>query len=161
METAPQPNRTHPHRLLPEEYQRLDQMVFVHFRCRDGHAIDTEAVAPKIAHAFADMASRFGITIDAYCLMPDHAHILVSVTEAGGDLAKWLRYAKRESARRLARPAMWQRSYWDRDLRRNDDIESAVMYLLDNPVRKNLCQHPFDWPFSWSRWHPETKGPAA
>jgi hypothetical protein len=45
---------------------------------------------------------------------------------------------------------LWQRSYWDRILRDEDDLWPAIRYLLANPVRARLAVHPLAYPFSGS-----------
>ena len=91
--------------------------------------------------------------IHAYCIMPDHLHIAVSVQQEGGDLRLWARYAKREVARSLVAPGMWQRSFWDRRIDDGENPATVAMYALENPVRAGLCAGVAEWAFSWSEWH--------
>ena len=85
--------------------------------------------------------------------MPDHVHLIVTVTHAAGDFGKWIRYAKRETAKLLG-DRKWQRSYWDTSARDYTGVEGYALYTLHNPVRRGLCARWSEWPFSWAQWHP-------
>ncbi|MEN6304071.1 MAG: transposase, partial [Armatimonadia bacterium] len=152
-------DRTHPCRLAGEDYQMFGQSVFYSLCAKPGIRLDDSALAPTIIATLGHMGKRYGVTIHAYCIMPDHLHVMASLSEDRGDFQKWIRYSKRETARILRQPGMWQRSYWDRHLRKDEDVETAVYYVLNNPVRRELSDDIFDWPYSWSRWHPQTRGP--
>jgi putative transposase len=93
--------------------------------------------------------------VHAYCVMPDHLHVVCSVMEAGGDLERWVCRAKSGASRRAGLP-LWQRSYWDRTARLADDVAVVVGYVLANPVRRGLWQDWSEWPWSWSEWDPDS-----
>jgi REP-associated tyrosine transposase len=92
-----------------------------------------------------DLRARFRMPIWAYCLMPDHAHLLigpsaqVSVT---GLVGAWksmtARYRRGSSQRRK----LWQRSFYDHALRSEEDLRTVALYILHNPVRAGLVD---DW----------------
>ena len=151
--------RRHPHRLECELYQTPDRVVFLTFRSRWHESLAQRETAEVIVGTMGEYAARCSLRLHAYCIMPDHVHLVVSVAAEGGDIAKWLRYAKRAVAARLGAPGMWQRSYWDRHAREHEDVAAAVEYLLANPLRAGLCESWTDWPYSWSQWHAETRGP--
>jgi len=48
------------------------------------------------------------------------------------------------------RGAFWQGSFWDHFLRREEQVETAVNYVLNNPVRSGLVQQWQDYPFCGS-----------
>jgi putative transposase len=52
---------------------------------------------------------------------------------------------KRENGKRL-----WQKSYYDHILRKQESVAKVVRYILENPVRKGLPTHPEEYPFSGS-----------
>jgi putative transposase len=54
-------------------------------------------------------------------------------------------YWERNRGRRL-----WQRSFWDRVLRSENDVRLAMRYTLNNPVRAGFVERPLDYPFSGS-----------
>lgn len=99
-------------------------------------------------------AAHVGIRIDAYCFMPDHMHILV--TSRGADVRVLMKRFKQASEywfRRSNRGRLWQKGYYDRVLRSDQDTERVVECILENPVRQGICQSWDEYPYSWSRWH--------
>jgi len=141
-------------------YRLPGQAVFITWCARWSRSLASPDAAPEVIGVMGRLARKRDVQIHAYCVMPDHVHVVVSVAESGGDLQSWLRYAKRESAKALQAPGMWQRSYWDRHARNEQELEAMVNYTLENPVRRGLCPDWSDWPYSWSEWHPESRGTA-
>ena len=43
-------------------------------------------------------------------------------------------------------PKLWQRSYWDHVLRRDEDVRIVAEYIVQNPVRAGIvdeaCRYP-------------------
>jgi REP element-mobilizing transposase RayT len=113
-----------------------------------------------------ECAARWGLALHAYCLMPDHVHVVVSVQPRTGDFERFTRRLKCETSRRIHLRGFptfgWQRSFWDRNARKEDDVRARIEYTLGNPVRKGLCRFPNDW--LWSKYYgwprTPTEGPS-
>ena len=92
----------------------------------------------------------FGIYV--YCFMPDHLHLLL-LGEKESSLHKFIRTFKQESSfvftRAHASP-LWQRSYYDRVLRKEEVLEEVALYILNNPVRKRLVDDYKSYAFAGS-----------
>jgi hypothetical protein len=43
---------------------------------------------------------------------------------------------------------IWQRSFWDTQLRRGDRYEDKWEYVRNNPVRHGLVARAEDWPYA-------------
>ena len=86
-----------------------------------------------------------------WVVMPDHVHLLVAPqSEAGRSLSRWMRQWKADCARRWPDRAdlpLWQRSYWDRQVRSGESFSAAWAYVRKNPVRAGLVKDPDEWPF--------------
>jgi REP element-mobilizing transposase RayT len=100
---------------------------------------------------------RQHVHICAYAIMPDHLHVVLCACE-GGDMAKWLAYLKREVTRRLGVQRLWERSFWDHHAANDDKVTSMVECTLANPVHYRTDTGWLDSPYTWSEWHPETRG---
>lgn len=97
--------------------------------------------------------------VDAWVVMPDHAHAIWTLPPGDHDCAnRWraVKIAFSKSLRKAAVPdasdgAVWEKHY--RDYRIGDDAEYALLvdYVHANPVLHGLCAHPHDWP--WSSLH--------
>lgn len=81
----------------------------------------------------------------AFVIMPDHLHWLF---ELRGErrLDQVLRSLKRHTARAIngrlgaSGVAVWQTGYFDRAVRREEDIKGIARYMVANPLRAGLCE---------------------
>ncbi len=52
-------------------------------------------------------------------------------------------------------PLLWQKSYYDHVIRREEDIAVVARYIIGNPVRarlvKSATEYPFSGSFAWGR----------
>jgi putative transposase len=86
----------------------------------------------------------------AYCVMPDHLHALLEAQSTDANLCEFVRIFKQGTSfqwKRQARAKLWQRGYFDRILRADEDTPSVARYILENPVRAGLVPQPLDYPF--------------
>ena len=110
----------------------------------------------------------------AWCVMPNHVHVLVHVwqTPLWKMVQSWKHFtqaqAKQLSAERrlpgrhddgvdgnvpCRRPSLqWQREYWDTFMRDGAQEKTAIRYIEANPVKANLCDAKERWPFSSARF---------
>lgn len=97
-----------------------------------------------------------GVQIWAYCLMPNHVHLIaVPATEAGLRLAigeAHRRYTRRVNFRQRWRGHLWQGRFASFVL---DDyyLLAATRYVELNPVRAGLAARAEDWPWSSAAAH--------
>ena len=91
--------------------------------------------------------------VHAYCLMPDHVHLLVEGLEPRCDLVQFIKILKQKSGfthvQKTGTP-LWQRFFYDHVLRADDPVDGVALYIWLNPVRAGLCAAPQDYPFSGS-----------
>jgi len=88
--------------------------------------------------------------IGRYVLMPDHLHLFCAPAKLDPvPLSKWVHYWKSVTSRswpvRSEQP-IWQKSFWDRQLRSGSSYEEKWEYVRRNPVRKGLVKNADDWP---------------
>jgi putative transposase len=88
----------------------------------------------------------------AYCVMPDHFHVLVAFRVEGVALSRWVGDFKRWVGRRarleLGVQLEWQPSFFEHVVRKDEDLLVIARYILANPVRAGLVQ---DWKtYPWS-----------
>jgi len=102
-------------------------------------------------------ARRFEFEVLAYCLMPDHVHLLVHGRSEGSDLHCFIKRAKQSSGQIYAcgaRRPLWQDSYHDRVVRPEENLSAIARYIIENPVRAGLVTSVLDYPFvgssTWS-----------
>ena len=141
-------------RLLPEQKTDLNEYSTRRMEqyCDRGHG--TCALAdPRIAGAMA-AALRFRdgmhYRLVAWCIMPNHVHVVARLFP-GVDLATVLKGWKQFSAKATnhvlgKRGRFWQREYYDRLIRDEQEYGRAIRYVVENPVKAGLN----DWPWVWS-----------
>jgi len=84
-------------------------------------------------------------------LLPDHVHLLmqpqadnlISVIDA------WKGYTTNLVHRLGYNGPLWQVSFHDHALRRDEDVQKAGIYILENPVRLGLCKDYRQYPYSY------------
>ena len=85
----------------------------------------------------------------AYCVMPDHVHLLVEGTSVDSNLIRCVKRLKQRSGQiysQLTRRRLWQEGYYDRILRPSDDARAIARYIAANPIRAGLAVGPRDYP---------------
>jgi putative transposase len=112
-------------------------------------AATVDGVWSQILHA----ARAEGFAISAYCFMPDHLHLLCEGTCPSSDFKEFVRLYKQRSSfawKQRTRLGLWQRGYFDRVLRADEDTVAVARYILENPVRAGLSQSAEEYPYSGS-----------
>ena len=111
--------------------------------------MDDDAVAGVVLELLRTSDAQH-FSVIAYCLMPDHIHVLAEGTEPAADFRQFVRSFKQQSSfqwkRRTGRP-LWQRSYFEHVLRSDEDTVGLARYILENPVRAGLAARPEDYPY--------------
>lgn len=129
-------------------FQQSKQSHFVTFSCYRREARLTEE---STCQAFLDSLERVrrtrGIRLCGYVLMPEHVHLLMSEPERGV-LCGALQALKISVARRAGGGTLWQRRYYDRNVRDHEEFAEQLRYIHRNPVVRGLCARPEEWPWS-------------
>jgi len=141
-------------RLSPEKYFGR-QAYFVTICCdRRAPFLRNPATAQSVLALLLQCAATHSFRLHAYCLMPDHSHVLAEGLHDRSDLREFIRVFKQRSAfafRKSHRRRLWEMSYYDHILRPSDRIEDVACYIWWNPVRKKLCARPQEFSFSGSQ----------
>ena len=104
-------------------------------------ALSDAEVAARTLEQFRRTAALEQFAIRAYCLMPDHVHLLVEGIAATSDLKRFVKMAKQRSGgvhRRRCGVRLWQEGYVERVLRDQDDPALIARYIIDNPIEARL-----------------------
>lgn len=92
--------------------------------------------------------------LTAVCVMPDHVHLLLApIRDNLIDLiGKWKSYSVHLIREKGGIGKIWQRSFFDHALRKDEDLLKVAQYIVCNPVRKGLVQDWREFPYSWHKW---------
>lgn len=104
----------------------------------------------------ADARISASVAIWAYCLMPNHVHLVV-VPEHVDSLACMFGETHRRYTRRVNVREGWSGHLWQERFHSvvmdDSHVLAAVRYVELNPVRAGLCSRPEQWPWSSARAH--------
>ena len=101
-----------------------------------------------------EAAQHAGASVWAYCLMPNHVHLIVVPSDEDGLRATFAnahrRYARFINARHRWTGHLWQGRF-GAVLMDETHLAHAARYVALNPVRARLCDRAEDWPWSSAR----------
>ena len=89
------------------------------------------------------MRDETATAIYAYCLMPDHVHLLLGVgreMSLPSFVGRWKSRCAKARRVRTGDGQFWQRSFYDHAIRDNQDILETATYILQNPVEAGLAK---------------------
>jgi REP element-mobilizing transposase RayT len=103
----------------------------------------------ECARLLRDACERTGVRLHAYCLMPDHACLVlglpgrVSLSEI---VTGWKSLCAQARRQRGSYAPFWQRGYAERELPGPEAARMAARYVLEKPVRAGLVGDSRDYP---------------
>jgi len=100
-------------------------------------------------------------SVGRYVILPDHIHLFCGPnTFPAQPLDKWIACWKNHVTRawtNRSQVPIWQREFWDRQLRRTESYEEKWRYVRNNPVRHGYVSRVEDWPYQGElnilEWH--------
>ncbi|MEG3967025.1 transposase [Microcoleus sp. T2B6] len=113
--------------------------------------------------AFRNVIGGFPFTIDAIVVLPDHLHCIWTLPDQDANFStRWRsiknyfsrncpeQYKQTRSVSRLKKgeQAIWQRRFWEHQIRDEVDLANHVDYIHYNPVKHGLVAAPRDWEYS-------------
>ena len=95
---------------------------------------------------------RYDIKILAYCLMPNHFHIVVMPSQAE-DLSKWMQWLMTSHVRRYhhhygTSGHVWQGRFKSFIVQEDNYLITLLRYVEANPVRAGMVNSAIDWKWS-------------
>src|SRR5215475_4057144 len=139
---------------LPFQKYVGKQIYFVTICCHDGKPLFSDAkLANWAIENLLATARTASFSVHAYCVMPDHVHLLVEGLVENCDLLRFISLFKQKTGftyKKTVGRHLWQSKYYDHILRHAEELESIAMYIWLNPVRKNLCIAPQEYAHSGS-----------
>jgi len=112
---------------------------------------DARAYLELLDHVTRDVV---GWRVLAYCLMPNHVHLVVDAVVDELSLAMYRvngLYAQRFNRRHGYRGHLFQGRFHAKPIVDDAHLPGSVRYVLLNPVRAGLCSRPNNWRWSSCR----------
>ena len=110
--------------------------------------------------AYREAQTRRPFCTVAICVLPDHLHAVWTLPAGDNDFAgRWSLIKSRFSSQmpvasvrpslaRRREKGIWQRRYWEHQIRDELDLQRHVDYLHFNPVKHGLVGRVADWRYS-------------
>jgi putative transposase len=103
-----------------------------------------------------EFRAQFRVRVHAYCLMPNHVHLLLDPAQEEG-LARLMKHVAGRHAARWNRRAgrcgaVWQGRYYSSLVDREAYHLVCGRYIERNPVRAGIAADPAAYPWSSCRW---------
>ncbi|HEB94726.1 MAG TPA: transposase [Gammaproteobacteria bacterium] len=112
-----------------------------------------------------DVRQQHPFTIDAWVLLPDHMHCLWTLPDQDADYSRrwgmikagftkqvkplFQRGARLNQSRQRHREGtIWQRRFWEHQIRDEVDFQRHMDYIHFNPVKHGLVTEIIAWPYS-------------
>lgn len=100
----------------------------------------------------ASAKARYGVKIFAFCLLPNHFHLIVepSTQTALSQFMHWLltSHVRRYHRHYQGSGHVWQGRFKSFPIQRDEHLLVVLRYVLQNPVRAGLVRTPGEW--TWS-----------
>ena len=95
---------------------------------------------------------RYSVKISAYCLMPNHFHMVV-MPDKGEQLSRWMQWLMTSHVRRYHRHHgssghIWQGRFKSFVIEKDEHLLMVLRYVEGNPVRAGLVQSAKEWLWS-------------
>ena len=113
--------------------------------------------------SFKHVIESHPFTIEAFVLLPDHLHCIWTLPKGDSDYSSRWRLIKTRfsrnceiieqfpectSRRHKKEKTIWQRRFWEHQIRNQTDFEKHLEYIHYNPVHHNYVKTPIQWPYS-------------
>lgn len=112
-----------------------------------------------------EVRSQYPFTIEAWVLLPDHLHCIWRLPAGDNDYSKrWglikAGFTKKtkqlfqrdewmsDSKMRHREATIWQRRFWEHQIRDETDYQTHMDYIHFNPVKHGLVSNVNEWPYS-------------
>ena len=110
------------------------------------------SVAKALIEALFWTDRKNAFSLGSFVVMPDHYHAVI-ILAGSKSLSQIMRSIGSHTARGANRiigsgGQFWQRGYYDRAIRKTEDINGIFEYIHHNPVRRGLVAVANEWPYS-------------
>jgi REP element-mobilizing transposase RayT len=102
-------------------------------------AVRLSAIGEMVLSCWNAIPDHFPhVTLDAFVVMPNHVHGVLLFADQRAGHARPLQTVVgsfKAAVSRWAGKTVWQRNYWERVIRNDDELNAIRAYIDDNPLR--------------------------
>lgn len=130
----------------------------------------TDEQVNKHLEILSNCSDEHKINVLAYCYMPNHVHLLLvtmdnnesdedeSLKASATTIIKFIKTYKQLTGyyhKKYLHQTLWQKSFYDHILRKEEDLIKIIRYIFENPVRKELveefCKYRYSGSLKWGK----------
>ena len=138
-------------------FKKYDEIL--HHEQSGNHYLKNKRLAKIVADALHYWDNK-RMELIAYCIMSNHVHLVLrmfykdvndKILYLRDVLSSIKRYTSRQCNKVIGKTGnhFWQDESYDRHIRDDAELERIIQYVLNNPVKANLCKSWEDWEFSY------------
>lgn len=133
--------------------------------CRRQRFLCDDDVRVALRESIRHTREQHPFEIDAWVLLPDHMHCMWTLPDGDADFSVRWNVIKRGVTRRVGarlqradlmnesksahrESTLWQRRFWEHQIRDDRDLQAHVDYIHFNPVKHGYVARAIDWPYS-------------
>lgn len=117
-------------------------------------------IRQTLRNAIQKTRANLPFEIIAWVLLPDHLHCIWTLPDGDTDYSKRWSMIKRRVSQQCGTTSispsrskrnesdLWQRRFWEHQIRDNDDMNRHIDYIHWNPMKHQLVKKVSDWPHS-------------
>lgn len=104
--------------------------------------------------------NHYGFDLEAYCVLPDHVHLLITLPDGVYDYSQILQDIRHVATRSIRYHCkkldliLWSRGYWTHTIQSPRDLQTHYDYIHYNPVQHGYVESIDLW--LWSSVDPES-----
>ena len=100
---------------------------------------------------------RIPMRVPAYCLMPNHFHLVVWPRH-DGDMSRWMQWLMTSHVRRYhslygSSGHVWQGRFRAFPIQHDEHLLTAMRFVESNALRSGLVRRAEEWSWSSARWY--------
>ncbi len=142
------------------ELYKIQKRYFAKFdsylhQCLNGvQYLGIEAIAEVLSEALHYRDTKY-YQLHAFCIMPNHVHVLLTTTIHQEGFFRVLQSLKRHTARKsnelldLTGNAFWGEESYDHVVRDDEEFVRIIDYIVQNPVKAGLTGKWEDWKYTY------------
>jgi len=143
------PGRRRPAHFPVTEVHNRTELIFLTVCTKERRPVLASPRAQALLCDWWRKADRW--TVGRYVILPDHIHLFCAPhTCPPTALRNWVAFWKNGVSRDWpdpGSPPLWQRDFWDTQIRIGDAYGAKWEYVRNNPVRHGLVSTADDWPY--------------
>ena len=131
-----------------KRYQKTGDLHFLTFSCvRHRPLLGTAQARDTFVDLLEQTRKYYAMGIHGYVVMPDHVHLLVTEPDRA-PLSLTIQILKQRFSKTRTEDYVWERRYYDFNLRTDTMRIEKLRYIHRNPVKRGLVAEPDQWPRS-------------